>query len=366
MRIGIMASAHFTIPPPKGVIYAPMDVAVSIGRGLAKNGHQVTLYAPVGTKVEGMKVETCDLPPLKQKYGGRAIMKQMESEREKTDKLQERVEHYWDEFLLANMFRAAEEKRIDILHIHPVARSLSIALSHPDIPVVYTLHDPISPWRAKIYDMFKSANQHYVSISDSQRKPAPYLNYTDTVYNGIDIDQFPFSEKSGDGFLWVGRLIPAKGPAEAIQAALQAEEKLTLIGPEANNSYWHEEIKPYFSGDIKYIGHMPRHKLFHYYQNAKALLMPINWEEPFGLVMIEAMACGTPVIAFRRGSAPEVVDHGKTGFIVDTVSEMADAMKKIDSIDRKACREYVEERFTLEKMVENYERLFSDILEHGH
>ncbi|TSC61199.1 MAG: hypothetical protein G01um1014107_78, partial [Parcubacteria group bacterium Gr01-1014_107] len=319
-----MASAHFTTPPPKGVIYAPMDVAVSIGKGLAKKGHQVTLYAPVGTEVEGIKIETCDLIPLKQKYGGETILKQMVSEEDNISKLQERVEHYWDEFLLANMFRAAEERLLDLLHIHPAARALALSLSHPDIPVVFTLHDPLSLWRAKIYEMFQSPNQHYVSISDNQRKPAPYLNYAATIYNGIDLSQFPFSKKPGGGFLWVGRMIPAKGPAEAIQATLQAEEKLTLIGPEADDSYWHQDIEPYFSENIKYIGHMPREKLFNYYQNAKALLVPINWEEPFGLVMIEAMSCGTPVIAFRRGSVPEIVIHGKTGFVVDTVSEMAD------------------------------------------
>jgi glycosyltransferase involved in cell wall biosynthesis len=163
--------------------------------------------------------------------------------------------------------------------------------------------------------------------------------------------------------LWVGRIIPEKGPGKAIQATLQAEENLTLIGPETDDKYWHQEIKPFLSEQIKYIGHMPREKLYSYYQNAKALLVPIDWEEPFGLVMVEAMACGTPVIAFRRGSVPEVVVHGKTGFIVDTVSEMADAMKKIHTIDRHACRKHVEENFTLEKMSDNYDRVFKKIVD---
>jgi len=358
-----MASAHFTIPPPKGIIYAPMDVAVMIAQGLGKKGHDVTFYAPLGTAdMEGVRIETCDLVPLKQKYGGEVILRQMETKEEGVDKLQERIEHYWDEFLLANMFKAAEGGKFDLLHIHPVSRALALSLSHPRIPVVYTLHDPIRPWRAKMYTLFKSSNQYFVPISESQKKPTPDLNFTDTIYNGIDLGKFPFSEKIDNHFLWVGRIIPEKGPDKAMQAALQAEENLTLIGPEVDNKYWDEEIKPFLSDRIKYIGHMPREKLYSHYQNAKALLVPIDWEEPFGLVMVEAMACGTPVIAFRRGSVPEVVVHGKTGFVVDTVSEMADAMKKIDTIDRAACRKHVEDNFSVEKMVDNYERVFQKIV----
>jgi glycosyltransferase involved in cell wall biosynthesis len=127
-------------------------------------------------------------------------------------------------------------------------------------------------------------------------------------------------------------------------------------------SYFDETVKPYLGEQIEYLGYIERDKLLPYYQDAKALLMPIQWEEPFGMNMIEAMACGTPVIAFRRGSIPEVVIDGKTGFIVDTFDEMVEAIKKIDTIDRNACREHVTRNFSTENMVDGYEKAFEKIL----
>jgi len=357
MRIATMVTGHFTTPPPEGIIYAPMDIAVEVSEGLAKKGHLVDFYGPEGTKVKVNKVISAGLKALNQPEGG-AITKGENVGNAEANKLF----NLWDQYLIAQMYKAAANNGYDLLHIHPVDRALPMALSHPDIPTVYTLHDPIYPWRADIFRMFSSPNQYYVSISDAQRKPAPDLNYSATIYNGIDLKLFPFSEKAEDFFLFVGRIAPEKGVAEAVEAARIADVNLVIVGPPVTGSYWEERIKPYLGDKIKYAGHVPYRNLYQYYQKAKAILVPIQWEEPFGLVMTEAMACGTPVIAFRRGSVPEVIKDKKTGFIVGNISEMAEAIKNIDSIKRKSCREHVENNFGMDKMVESYEKEFLKII----
>jgi glycosyltransferase involved in cell wall biosynthesis len=270
----------------------------------------------------------------------------------------------WDQFLIAKMFAEAEKGNYDLLHIHPADRALPLALSHPRIPVFYTLHDPIYLWKAKVFSMFASSNQHYISISDAQRKPAPNLNYAATIYNGIDLKTFSFSDRHDDYLIFLGRLQPEKGVAEAVQVAKMTGEKLLIIGPPVTGKYWDKKIVPYLDDKIQYLGFVSRSEIVKYYQRAKAILVPIQWEEPFGLVMTEAMACGTPVIAFDRGSVSEVVVEGKTGFIIkdNNLEAMAGAVKKIDEIKRLDCRKHVEKNFSIQRMVDHYEEVFLTIL----
>jgi glycosyltransferase involved in cell wall biosynthesis len=359
LRIAEMVTGHFTTPPPEGIIYAPMDIAVAISKGLIKRGHEVTFYAPEGSKIEGIKIESCGLFPLKKDATSHPILSDPFVGGAEVAK----IFNLWDQYLISYMFKEAERNRYDILHIHPPDRALPIAFSHPNISTIYTLHDPIYPWRAEVFRMFKSENQFYVSISDAQRAPASDLNYIATIYNGIPLESFQFSEAHDNYLLFVGRLVENKGAHEAILAAKKIGEKLLIIGEPHEGEYWDTKIKPYLDDKIRYIGFVPREELAKYYQKAKATLFPIKWEEPFGLVMVESMACGTPVIAFRRGSVPEVIKDGKTGFIVNTVEEMVEAIKKIETIDRKATRKYVEENFSEERMVENYEKAFLEIFE---
>jgi glycosyltransferase involved in cell wall biosynthesis len=143
---------------------------------------------------------------------------------------------------------------------------------------------------------------------------------------------------------------------------LKANERLLIIGPPVTGDYWDNQVKPYLGDQIEYVGYVPREKLFSYYQKAKALLVPIMWSEPFGLVMVEALACGTPVIAFNRGSAPEIIENGRNGFIVEDVDQMVEALRKVHNISRRECRRTVEEKFTTAKMVDGYEAAFLDIL----
>lgn len=353
LRIATMVTGHYTTPPPFGVIYAPIDIAIAVSEGLERRGHEVTFFGPEGSDVKVSRVESGGLKPLQQN-GGLPILKDNKAGGAEIPK----VFNLWDQYLLSLMYKEALEGKFDILHIHPVDRALPFGFAVRNIPTVYTLHDPIYPWRAEIFHMFASPNQHYVSISNAQRKPAPNLNYLATIYNGIDLTDIPFSKKHGDYLLFVGRITPEKGVAEAIEVARKTGEELFILGPEVTGSYWEEKIKPYLGDQIRHIGILSRKELYEYYKNAKATLVPIQWEEPFGLVMTESMATGTPVVAFRRGSVSEVINHSQTGYIVDSVDEMVDALKKIYRIDRRECRKWVEKSFTTERMINCYEEEF--------
>jgi len=181
------------------------------------------------------------------------------------------------------------------------------------------------------------------------------------VPNPLDVDAWPFDETEGDYLLWVGRMNDDKGPQRAIAAARAAGLPLVVAGPvqTGQEEFFAREVEPHIDGDtVRYAGEVGGQDKHELYLRARALLMPIRWEEPFGMVMVEAMACGTPVIAFPEGSAPEVVIDGETGFVVEDEEAMASAVGRLDEIDRGRCRESVRERFDVPKVVARYERVF--------
>lgn len=251
----------------------------------------------------------------------------------------------------------------DIIHNHLGWRVLASA-SLIKTPIITTLHGPLdAESQHSNYSNFKKAN--YVSISDSQREPLPDLNYISTVYNGINIKKFDFSEKGGRYLAFLGRMSPEKGPIEAILAAKKSGLKLKMaakVDP-VDKIFFEKEVAPLIDGEqIEFLGEVNHEGKVKLLKNAKALLCPIQWREPFGLFFIEAMATGTPVIAFNRGSVPEVVEDKKTGFIVKNVEEMIEAVAKIDKIDRNKCRERVEKYFTAEKMADGYEKAYQKVI----
>lgn len=262
------------------------------------------------------------------------------------------------------MFARAKKGEYDLLHFHHPETALPYASLFPKVPVAYTLHDPIFGWYNDIFEMFRSPNQFFIAISDYQRSKAPNLQFAGTVHNGIDTNQFSFQKNHGQYLLYAGRVVPEKGVHEAIKVAKQTGLKLLIAGPiyDDKKDYFTKQIKPHLNDQIQYLGFVDHQKLVGYMQKAKALLAPISWDEPFGLTLIEAMACGTPIIAFRRGSIPEVVKHGRTGFIVDNVKEMVNAVGMVGKIDRADCREHVLEHFSEQIMIDNYEATYKNIL----
>lgn len=353
MKIAFYCTNEFSCPLPKEIVYAPMGLAEKIVKGLEKRGHEVTFYTPTDSEIKIKKVD-CGMISY---Y--RLLNKAMSGGFHDQQQLM-----IYEQMMASKMYEDARENKYDIIHAFHLTPKILPFVNLTKTPTVFTLHDPmLASWNKSIeYCPWKN-KAHYISISDNQRKGMPDLNYAGTVYNGMEIEKFKFEKKQGDYLAFLGRYSSEKGADLAVSVASQAKEKLKMAGTVWGDGFYNEKIKPYLKKDeIEDLGFLNGKKVSDFLRNAKALLFPIRWEEPFGLVMIEAMACGTPVIAFNKGSVPEIVKHGKTGFVVENEKEMIEAIKNIDKIDRTECRKYVEENFTVEKMVERYERVYEKII----
>lgn len=357
MKIATMVRGYLTAPRPKDMVYAPIDLAVAISEGLVKLGHKADYFGPSGSQLRA-GVETLGLRPLVHNHD------EFQTLLENPDLLMHAAPNLWDLYFAREMFTRAQAGEYDVLHFHHPETAMPYVKLFPDVPVVYTLHEPLSPWFTEVLKMHHTPNQFYVSISDNQRKMAPELPYVATVHNGIDTKLFGFSDDHNGYLLSVGRVTEEKGVREAIQVAQKTNNRLLIIGPVyySAQGYFDKYVKPHLNDKIKYLGFVAHEELVEYFKRAKAFLMPNQWEEPFGLTMIEAMACGTPVVALRRGSIPEVVENGKTGYVVDSLDEMVTAVKNIDVIKPIDCRKRVEEKFSNEIMVAAYERVYQKIL----
>ena len=358
MKIAMMVRGYLPSPRPSDIIYAPIDLAVAIAKGLTARGHAVTYFGPQGTEIPGVTVETLNFRPLvhNQKEFGELT--------NDTEKLMHYIPELWDKRYAVEMFDRGEAGDFDLLYFHHPETALPQATMRSSVPVAYTLHDPVYDWYRELFELYASPNQHFISISNNQRRDAPDLPYAATIYNGVDTSLWEYAPEHEDYLLFAGRIVPQKGIKEAIKVAQETNHRLLIIGPvyDDHREYFDQYIKPHLNDKILYLGFMEQEQLVKYYQKAKAFLMPIQWEEPFGLTMAEAMACGTPVIALRRGSVPEVIVDGKTGFIVDSIGEMIEAVGKIDEIKRKDCHRHVIDTFSIDKMVDAYERTFRDII----
>ncbi|MBD3321415.1 MAG: glycosyltransferase, partial [Chitinivibrionales bacterium] len=228
-------------------------------------------------------------------------------------------------------------------------------------PVLTTIHGFSSP---KILAVYKKYNRacRYVSISNADRSPE--LTYEATVYHGIDTSGIPFHDSPGGDYLaYFGRFHPDKGAREAVEIARRTGKELVMAGVIQDHRYFEEHVVPAVNeGRVQYLGSIGPDRRNELLGNARALLHPISFDEPFGLSIIESMACGTPVIAFNRGSMPELIEHGKTGFLVSSVEKAVSCVERLDEIDRRACRTVAEERFTKERMAEEYIGLYTKLL----
>lgn len=250
----------------------------------------------------------------------------------------------------------------DIIHSHFTLLA-SFYSQIVQTPTLISVHSPIEERLRPFLSIYKDNN--YVSFSLAQRRQMPELNWVANIYHGIDTNTFAYNETPQDYFFYLGRITEEKGVHLAIEAAKAAGVKLMIAGHSyPQEGYWHEKIEQHIDGkNVSYIGEADFQTKIEYLQNAKGLLFPTQYDEVFGLVMIEAMACGTPVIGWNKGSVSEVIQDGHTGYVVNNVEGMVKAINNIDKISRQACRDRAEKYFSVEKMVTGYERVYLKIIE---
>jgi glycosyltransferase involved in cell wall biosynthesis len=228
---------------------------------------------------------------------------------------------------------------------------------------VHTVHGPLNRRSGELYEQIDrfAPRVGFISVSMNQRSPLPHLNWIATCPNALDLSLYPVHPHRGDYLLFLGRMSPDKGAHRAVEVARELGLPLKLAGKMQElreEEFFDAAIKPYLGGKIEYLGEVSHAEKVDLLQNARATLFPIEWAEPFGLVMIESMACGTPVVATRHGAVPEVIEDGRSGIIVDDYKEMAAVLERADAIDPLECRRYVEERFSKERMVADYEAAY--------
>jgi glycosyltransferase involved in cell wall biosynthesis len=308
-----------------------------------RQGHEVTLFASGDSKTSATLVRCCDLalrlnPLVKNPLPYHVIML-------------EEVRREIDSFDILDF-------HIDFLHA-PLVRDLALR-------TVTTQHGRLDlPDLVPFFAVFRELP--VVSVSHEQRKYLPQANWVGTVQHGLPRDLLPFEPRPRGGYLaFLGRISPEKGPDRAIEIAARAGMPLKIAAKvdRVDQAYWDEKIRPLVRahGNVEFVGEIAETDKPRFLGDAAALLFPVDWPEPFGLVMIEAMACGTPVIAFRRGSVPEIVEDGVSGFIVDTVDEAVAAVQRLAELDRSKVRAAFERRFTAERMARDYLEIYQRLI----
>jgi glycosyltransferase involved in cell wall biosynthesis len=334
MRVAMLAPISWRVPPRH---YGPWERVVSLlTEGLVERGVDVTLFATADSVTQAHLDAVCPRPL------------------EEDPSLDPKV---WESLHIANAFEKAGS--FDLIHNHydflPLTYTRLVTT-----PVVTTVHGFSSDRIKPVYRRY-AERVAYVSISEADRDPE--LRYLATVYHGIDLSEFTPREQAGRGLVYLGRIHPDKGVAEAIAVAKAVGLPLVIAGIVHDREYFEREIAQHVDGDrVRYVGSLGAADRDELLGSALALLHLVEFAEPFGLSMIEAMACGTPVIARRRGSVPEVVDEGITGFVVDDVAGAIQAVGRVATLDRRAVRARVAERFSRDRMVDDYMRVYERVL----
>ena len=340
MRIAQIAPPWISVPP---TTYGGTELVVSwLTEELVRRGHQVTLFASGDSKTSARLIPTWPSSLWRAKLSSPHAI-----------------------FSLTYNKLLEMQDEFDIIHDHcewytcPYSRFLKP-------PIVTTLHHPLTEETIILYKKFPNIN--YVAISKNQKKSGPGINIVKTIYHGFPLDKYEFNPNPKDYLLWLSKITPQKGPADAIEIAKASGQKLIISGyilPEYGD-YFDYRLKPLIDGkQIQFVGASDFKKKVDLFKNAKAFLFPIHRPEPFGLVVAEAMACGTPVIAYNEGSMSELIIDGKTGFLVNSPAEAREAISKIGLISRKDCREHIEKNFKLKRMVNRYEKLYKKIIKNG-
>jgi len=333
MKVAILSPVWFSVPPEG---YGGIELVVSLlADGLVAAGHEATLFASGDSTTEAKLEAVFDEAPSE--LIGRT---------------------FWELQHAINCFERCEE--FDIVHDHTGLLGLALGALLPT-PLVHTVHGPVTGDPGELYErisrLVPRPRPCLVSLSLAQRRPLPGLPWIANVPNAIDLSGYPFEPHDGDYLLFLGRMSPDKGADRAVRIAKDAGLPLKLAGKNAEpgeRAYFDEHVRPHLDGEVEFLGEVAHRDKVELLRKARATLFPIDWEEPFGLVMIESMACGTPVIASRRGSVPEVIQDGVDGIIVDDWSGIDDALERATKLDPEAMRRSVEERFAPERMVAGY------------
>ncbi len=388
MRIGLLEPSILMSNKLQDRIFAPKELFIYLADGLVKRGHEVFAYAASGLNtqahvIEGNKLlENNEFPSVRDVVREAHVLSYLTTMRNHSE---------YEIELISKAFLHAKQNDLQILH------SQSNVFTHyfvkfVDLPVLFTLHDPVFPKNTLEFFVLNMFSDHnYIAISERQKKNYQNLLHFPSVYmihHGLDISKTKFYEKSEDYLSLMGRILPQKGFEDAIHIAIKLNKKLKMA---TSKNYIETE---YFNTRIKPLLHSPNIEQMLYLQGkqkneflglAKAFLFPIKWEEPFGMVMIEAMATGTPVVAYAQGSVPEIVKDGGTGFMVNLseqdkrgdwiikktgIEGLYEAIERIYAMSqeqyqqmRKNCRAHVEKHFTVEKMVNYYEKVYQEIID---
>ncbi len=391
MRIGLLlpsifASKHLY----QDRIFAPRDLLTELADGLVARGHSVIVFSTPDFKTKAQ------VAPVSLEYVEKQLpyykFRNLEEPRRAilNDEAKKRL---FEIEVITMAFQAAQKGEIEVIHSY---HSSIFFTDHylqelvKTVPVIYSLHDPVPPGESiECHELAKFMHHSYIAISKNMIETAPLaLNFVETIYHGLDVNDYPYMEEPKGDLRFVGRIIPEKGLADALEAALQLQIPLAFSSSKnfMDTKYFQTHIERYMQDPLTSEQNIPdMSKRAVFYGDGKALLFPIHWEEPFGMVMIEVMACGTPVIAYARGSTPEIIADGKTGFIVNEsdslirgdwvvkqtgIEGLKEAVKRLYALSpdeyrcmRQACRARVEEIFTLEKMVDGYEKVYQRLLQ---
>jgi glycosyltransferase involved in cell wall biosynthesis len=334
IRVAVLSPISWRTPPRH---YGPWESVVSLlTEELVRMGLDVTLFATGDSQTSGELIAVCPRPYSEDSSVNPKVAECLH---------------------ISEVFERSAD--FDLIHNHFDFLPLSYS-GLVDTPVVTTIHGFSSPSIIPVYQKYNSRG-HYVAISESDKSSK--LDYIATVHHGIEVAQFPESKVHGEYLLFFGRIHPEKGVYEAIQVAQRTGKKLVIAGIIQDQDYFDSRVEPYLDGDaVEYVGAVGPARRAEVLGRALALLHLISFDEPFGLSMVESLACGTPVIAYGRGSIPEIIKHGETGYIVADLEQAAEAVAAVPSLDRSACRADVERRFSHTRMASDYVRVYRQIL----
>lgn len=340
LRIAVIAPPFLSIPPTKRG--GTESILYELTEELVRRGHDVTLYA-CGSNGTSAKFEQVWEHPINEMSIDTATV-------ETSRKLRLEMTYFAE---VARRLQTTDPYDVVLNHTRGEVSFAPLTETYP-APIISTFHNIILP--EQVVTMAKTPKTYAIAISSNQRQQAGDLeNFVGVAYNGVDTEKYGFEAESDDYLFWIGQISSRKNPLDAIAAAKAAGRRLILAGKETEPGYYHAAVAPLVDGQqISFAGEVGMAEKVPLYQKAAALLFPTSWPEPFGLVMIEAMSCGTPVIAYPNGAVPEVIEDGRTGFIVEDTDGMTTAISRLSEIDRHACRDHVIKHFSVQATTDQH------------